>query len=97
MSKILVVSQRHDLLWMAFKLSKEGQDVSTLCWKRRYDAAWEGLLDKMHGPRTTKVEAWEDWLKDPELVVLTDVPGEAHLFRDSARLFTAAGDTDQTI
>tara|TARA_Y100000310_G_scaffold314035_2_gene363046 strand:+ start:6637 stop:7617 length:981 start_codon:yes stop_codon:yes gene_type:complete len=75
---------------MAFKLSKEGQDVHTLVWKKRYDTAWSGLLDKMHGPRTTKPEAWTEYLADPELVVLTDVPGVAHLFKESPCLFVAA-------
>lgn len=97
MAKFLVVTQRHGLLWMAFKISKEGHDVQTVVQKKRYRTAWDGLLKLDHSLYSTKPEVWEEHLADKELVVLTDSPQVEHLFKDHGGLFRSGGQLTESL
>lgn len=89
--KYLVVSHQHGLLPWAFRLKREGHEVSTIVWSERYEAAWNGRLDKIAtGKPSEKVAALSKLVPAAlagELCVVTDSPRGMELFVGAPLLF----------
>ena len=75
--KITVISNKHGLLPFAWRLKKEGAEVSTVVVKDRYEKAWAGLLEKDLVGRQKSQESWQglsDSLRQDGSLVLCDSP-----------------------
>lgn len=87
--RILVFSHHHGLLPFAWRLKREGHEVSTVVWNSRYGRAWEGRLDKLIQGKPT-AEALEGEIADAaagELVVLTDSMKGQEMFAGAKFLY----------
>lgn len=88
--KVLVFSHQHGLLPWAWRLKRDGHDLTTLVWSDRYEAAWDGRLPKITGSPKEKIAALQPLIDEAqrgELTVLTDSPRGQELFADAPQLF----------
>lgn len=87
--KILVVSHQHGLLPFAWRLKREGHEVSTVVVSPRYQAAWAGRLDKETTGELKRedLERWKEPAATGELVVLTDSTKAMEAFTGAPMLY----------
>ena len=87
--KVLVFSHHHGLLPFAYRLKREGHEVSTVVWNARYNRAWEGRLEKLttSKPTTESLSTQIEMARDGELVVVTDSLKGQEMFAEAKALF----------
>lgn len=93
----LVLSHKHELLPFAWRLHREGHEVETVVWKERYEAAWDGLIEKAvtgpdKGPEAAKkldsIRArYYERAASGELTVLTNFHSGQRVFGGAPRVF----------
>jgi hypothetical protein len=89
--RIIIASNTHSLLPFAWRLHKEGHDVTVLVNRDRFEKAWEGLLPKAVRRRGKGNPEALQPLVDEAITgapVLTDSPRFAELFNEAPFLFT---------
>jgi hypothetical protein len=90
--RFLVASERAELLPLAHRLRREGQEVEALVWRPRYENAWGGSIEKVvrHSDGTIVHEALAkqiDAAKVGELTVVTTVDRVAELFQEAKHFY----------
>jgi hypothetical protein len=91
--KVMVLSDKHHLLPVAWRLKKEGADVEVaVVHSRKYQKAWEGRLKPfLEGPITDDVIAKVvETAKESDTYVLTDSKRWSETFEGYPRLFGSA-------
>lgn len=91
--KFLVVTHQHHLLPFAWRLHKEGADVTTVVFADRYERAWDGLIPKALTSRTKLEKEAKRIPRDGDLpegspwgpLVEQARAGELHVLTDSRR------------
>ena len=83
---------RHELLPLAHRLKREGQEVEALVWRPQYERAWEGSVAKLarHSDGTLHKSALQPHVEAAhrgELTVVTNVHRLGELFAAAPRLF----------
>jgi hypothetical protein len=83
--KIVVISHKHQLLPLAFRLHRDGADLDVFVIKERYQqSAWGGLLETQPWER----HRYEPLVEDKDnLVVVTDSPKGMEAFAGCPSLF----------
>lgn len=89
--RLIIASHTHSLLPFAWRLHKEGHDITVIVNRDRFEKAWEGLLPKaVRKAGKGKAEVLQPLVDEAKdgTPVLTDSPRFAEVFAESPFLFT---------
>ena len=89
MPKILVISQTHHLLPLAWRLKQEGNEVDVIVARDSFEPAWTGKFEKLLRGRKKRESqaAVAETAREAEAIVLTDSTDWAKHFKGYERLF----------
>jgi len=89
MPKILVISQTHHLLPLAWRLKQEGNEVDVIVARDSFEPAWAGKFEKLLRGRKKRESQGPvaEAAKESEAIVLTDSTDWAKQFKGYERLF----------
>lgn len=102
MTRFLVASMRSELLPLAHRLRREGNEVEALVWRARYESAWGGEIGKLarHSDGTLMAEALHPQVEAAakgDLKVVTTVRRVAQLFSGAKHLYSVLESPAQAI
>jgi hypothetical protein len=87
--RIIVASNTHSLLPVAWRLHKEGHDVTVIVMKDRYEKCWQGLLPKELRGKEKARDGWTGLVEEAQdgAPVLTDSERALQVFNGSPRVY----------
>lgn len=91
--KTLILSHKHHLAPLAWRLSREGEQVELITCKKRYQGAWAGRLPQAIPPgqpiypEHPDLKPWVEAASRGEIRIITDYMAALSAFGDSTHLF----------
>ena len=87
--KLIIASNTHSLLPLAWRLHKENHEISVVVMRDRFERCWEGLLDKELVGKQKARDGWADLIAEAEAgtPVLTDSSRALEIFNGAPRVY----------